>query len=121
MKTCRIIETTIYRVDEDVTGMSTEEILEAWSSGELAESYEDGGDTQVEGTTTPFGYDPLWIEAINGVLDDREIPHIRVRDLNDEIWERFIGPMIDAIEESELENDGGISRYTPAAEQGGQS
>jgi len=48
--------------------------------------------------STPNGYDPHWIAAINGVLSDRD-SGVRITDLNDELWERFIGPMCDAIED----------------------
>lgn len=47
--------------------------------------------------TTPNGYDPAWIKAINGVLEDRECT-ARITDLNAAFWDRFIGPMIDTID-----------------------
>jgi hypothetical protein len=55
--------------------------------------------------STPNGYDRSWLDAINGVLTDREdsttgeIP--RIADLDDDFWEMHIAPMIDAIENGE--------------------
>jgi hypothetical protein len=51
-------------------------------------------------THTPNGYDPRWVEAINGVLEDRD-SDIRIVDLDDDFWNEFIGPMVDAIEDGE--------------------
>lgn len=48
---------------------------------------------------TPNGFDPRWVDAINGALADRDVES-RVFDLDDELWERFIGPMLDAIEDN---------------------
>jgi len=48
--------------------------------------------------STANGYDNAWVEAINNVLNDRE-SKVRIRDLDDAFWERFIGPAIDAIED----------------------
>jgi len=121
MKQCRIIDSTVYEVREDVSGMSSEEILEAWSNGTLTEVYEQDGSAEVEQLHTPFGYDPRWVDAINGVLADRDMAHIVVKDLNEEIWDRFIGPLVDAIEESELENSGGISYGRAPSTEGAQS
>ena len=60
---------------------------------------------EVEGPThTPNGYDVRWIDAINGVLHDREAD-IRVSDINDAIWTRFIGPMIDRIEDNVIDQE----------------
>ncbi len=50
--------------------------------------------------STKNGYDPRWVKAINQVLEDRDAP-ARVSDVNEELWDRFIGPMCDAIEEGE--------------------
>lgn len=56
---------------------------------------------------TPNGYDPAWVEAINHVLEDREVKTydkdgnvvpLRVSDITDAIWEGWIGPLIDTIE-----------------------
>jgi hypothetical protein len=47
---------------------------------------------------TSLGYDNLWVFAINGVLEDRGTS-VRIDDLNGEFWDRFIGPMIDRIED----------------------
>ena len=46
---------------------------------------------------TPQGYDPTWLVAINGVLEDREA-NVRVTDLDDWTWECFVGPLCDAFE-----------------------
>lgn len=51
---------------------------------------------------TPNGYDPRWVAAINGVLEDREAD-TRITDVTEELWERFIGPMIDAIQDRDVE------------------
>lgn len=51
---------------------------------------------------TKLGYDPTWIKAINGVLQDRE-SDTRICDLSDSFWDEFIGPMIDAIEDNETD------------------
>lgn len=48
--------------------------------------------------STPNGFDQLWIEAINTVLGERETP-VRIKDLDPALWDAFIGPMIDAIED----------------------
>jgi hypothetical protein len=50
---------------------------------------------------TENGYDPLWVEAINVVLQEREA-RVRIKDISDELWSRFIGPMVDAIEAGEF-------------------
>jgi len=49
---------------------------------------------------TPNGYDPRWVGAINGVLEDRE-SDVRITDLTEDLWDEFLGPMIDAIERQE--------------------
>lgn len=49
---------------------------------------------------TPNGYDPGWVECINNVLAEREAG-IRITDVDDDLWETFIGPMVDAIEHRE--------------------
>lgn len=48
---------------------------------------------------TPNGYDPLWIEAINAVLEDRGADN-RVEDLTEKLWDEHIGPMIDEIQDA---------------------
>lgn len=45
---------------------------------------------------TPNGYDTRWVEAINGVLQDRE-EDARIHDIDPVLWDRFIAPMVDAI------------------------
>ncbi len=50
---------------------------------------------------TPNGYDPCWIEAINGTLEGRECP-FRIIDISDELWDERIGPMIDSIEDRDF-------------------
>lgn len=56
-----------------------------------------------EETHTPNGWDPLWVEAINHVLQDRGVTNIQITDISDKVWDRFIGPMIDAIEDGQVE------------------
>ncbi len=51
---------------------------------------------------TSLGYDNLWVFAINGVLEDRGSP-IRINDLSGGLWDSYIGPMVDRIED-----EGGI-------------
>jgi hypothetical protein len=46
---------------------------------------------------TPNGYDPRWLAAINQVLEDRETG-IEITDIHESLWDQFIAPMIDAIE-----------------------
>ena len=53
---------------------------------------------------TPNGFDPSWIEAINGVLEDRE-SDVRIKDLDDVIWERWVGPLVDTIEDGHFPSD----------------
>ena len=57
--------------------------------------------------STPNGYDPLWVQAINHVLEDRE-SNVRITDIDELLWDRFIGPMVDSIE------DGGMPEAAPA-------
>lgn len=47
--------------------------------------------------STPNGYDRRWIDAINTILSDRETG-IEITDINDTLWDEFIGPMCDTIE-----------------------
>jgi hypothetical protein len=46
--------------------------------------------------STPNGYDWRWVEAINTVLEERG-EHERINDVTEAFWDRFIGPMCDAI------------------------
>jgi len=57
---------------------------------------------QPKPTHTDNGYDPRWIEAINGVLEDRETGQ-EITDITEQLWDDFIGPMIDAIEDGEID------------------
>jgi len=69
--------------------------------------FDEGGEFHKEAnptTSTPNGFDPLWIKAINEVLNDRETGLV-IKDIQQELWDRHIGPMIDAIEEDELQED----------------
>lgn len=50
---------------------------------------------------TPNGFDPRWVELINGALADREV-EIRITDLSPRMWDEYIGPLLDAIENGEL-------------------
>jgi hypothetical protein len=47
---------------------------------------------------TPNGFDPLWVQAINRVLEDRGSA-LRATDLDDRLWQRYLGPLIDAFED----------------------
>jgi hypothetical protein len=49
--------------------------------------------------STPNGYDARWIACINQVLEDRESPV--TDDISEDLWDEFIGPMIDEIENQE--------------------
>ena len=49
---------------------------------------------------TPNGYDPLWVKAINHALADRE-SDVRIQDIDEHIWDTFLGPLIDSIEDGE--------------------
>jgi hypothetical protein len=50
-----------------------------------------------DATHTPNGFDPVWLEAINRVLEDRGSEH-RAPDLDDELWHRYLGPLCDEFE-----------------------
>lgn len=52
--------------------------------------------------STPNGYDQRWIDAINVVLDDRGREYPPITDINDALWDKFLGPMVDAIEDGFL-------------------
>ncbi len=49
--------------------------------------------------STPNGVRLMWIVAINQVLEDRESDS-RITDLDDDIWEKFLGPLIDFCEDN---------------------
>jgi hypothetical protein len=51
---------------------------------------------------TQNGYDPAWLVPINNVLEDRGTGTV-ITDITDELWEKFIGPMVDAIEDGNVE------------------
>lgn len=42
------------------------------------------------------GYDPIWPEVINRALADRGVD-VRIEEMTDELWDRFVGPMLDEI------------------------
>ena len=44
-----------------------------------------------------------WVQAINTALADREV-ETRLENLDDAFWERWIGPMLDAIEDEDPDN-----------------
>jgi hypothetical protein len=48
--------------------------------------------------TTPNGFDHLWLLALNRVLADRG-SNLRVEDLDDHLWGRYLGPLVDALED----------------------
>src|SRR5262249_31014442 len=41
--------------------------------------------------STPNGYDQRWIDAINAVMEDRERFDVRITDITDGFWDRFVG------------------------------
>jgi hypothetical protein len=47
--------------------------------------------------STPGGFDPFWVEAVNGALQDRG-GLTRINDLTEKMWDEHIGPMLDYIE-----------------------
>lgn len=51
--------------------------------------------------STPNGYDPRWIEAINSVMESRD-SEVRLADLNDDLWDNFLGPLCDAVEDGDF-------------------
>lgn len=51
---------------------------------------------------TPNSFDPLWVSCINQILSDRGCDE-RIMDIAPEMWDRFIGPMCDAIEDGEFD------------------
>ncbi len=67
---------------------------------------------------TPNGFDRRWVQAINQVLVDRgELPEgAQVTDLTDAAWERFLGPLTDAV--GEQYHAGGPRDFEYAAEDG---
>ena len=60
------------------------------------------GDEQAGQTAN--GFDGNWIKAINQALENRGSPR-RLVDLNNDLWARFIGPLVDAIENGEYYQD----------------
>jgi hypothetical protein len=56
-------------------------------------------DVATESTWTESGFSPLWIAAINGVLSDRDTG-IKIVDIDQALWDEFIGPMCDEIEDN---------------------
>lgn len=52
------------------------------------------------GVSTPNGFDRRWIPVINQVLEDRGSP-VRIDDITEREWERFIAPYINYLEEME--------------------
>jgi hypothetical protein len=67
---------------------------------------------------TRSGYDRRFVDAINGVLEDRD-SGVRINDLNDQLWERHIGPLVTAVERGDV--DGGIVERLPDEDWGGRS
>lgn len=53
-------------------------------------------------TSTPNGFDERWIDCINAVLQDRE-SSVQLKDLNPLLWDQFIGPMCDALQDTCIE------------------
>lgn len=71
---------------------------------------------------TTNGYDQRWIDAINDVLADRDVP-VQISDIDYGLWQSFIGPMIDCIEDHAdkprhqrsfvLKQDASLERVSP--------
>lgn len=53
---------------------------------------------------TPNGYDPAWVTAINQALEGRQANDVRINDINDAIWNMYLGPMLDAIEAGDFKD-----------------
>lgn len=51
-----------------------------------------------ESNHTPNGYDPLWVKAINNVLEDRE-SDVRIDDIDEAVWDEYIGPLVDSFDD----------------------
>ena len=75
---------------------------------------------------TRNGFDPRWLECINQVLQDRG-SEVRVKDLDPFMWDEFLGPMCDAIEEGEFcgftleDRDYGMYAVSPSEAQGSEA
>jgi len=72
-------------------------------------------DDATSATNTPNGYDPRWVDAINAALEDRG-SSLRAVDLDDQIWERFLGPLVDAYEHCEVPVDLLVDGFDEGAE-----
>jgi len=64
---------------------------------------------------TPNGFDPRWVDAINDALEDRDST-LRAVDLDDGVWERFLGPLIDSYEHCEVPVDLLVDGFDEGAE-----
>jgi len=53
-------------------------------------------------THTPSGFDWRWVDAINGTLADRDSDVVRIEDIEQDMWDRHLGPLVDAIEDEPL-------------------
>lgn len=53
-------------------------------------------------TSTPNGFDERWVDCINEVLRGRECA-FEIKDLDPILWDQFIGPMCDALEDKCIE------------------
>lgn len=102
MQPRELIETTVYQLGPSTAALSDAEILAQWSAGELEDVRELDGGVYVETAWTPAGFDSRWITAINEVLSGRE-SSVRIADLNHELWDRFLGPLVDAIEDGDYD------------------
>lgn len=51
---------------------------------------------------TPNGYDSRWVDAINNALAHRD-SSTRLRDIDDYLWELFLGPLCDAVDRGYVE------------------
>lgn len=54
--------------------------------------------------TTPNGYDQRWVAAINQTLKDRGHDY-SIEDINDQMWNDYIGPLLDQIEQDHWDDD----------------
>lgn len=87
--------------DIDLNFAATAEYKSQRHARDFAEELHALGEKMHNGST-PNGYDPLWVAAINNVLSDRE-HDLRITDITEEVWDEHVGPMIDAVEDGDVE------------------
>lgn len=64
---------------------------------------------------TSNGYDPRWVEAISRTLADRGST-LRAVDLDDNVWGRFLGPLVDTYEDSKVAGGLVVDSFDEGAE-----